>query len=79
MRAGDRIPDARDRAGVGEGQHVFAIGVVAGDLNHGRFDVGVVQVADRNRVGDLGGRIVLGVGDVGAFDRRFDRRVIDWA
>ena len=65
--------------GVGERQHVFAIGVVAGDLHHGRFDVGVVQVADRNRVGDLGGRIVLGVGDVGPFDRRFNRRVVDSA
>ena len=73
----DRVPDAGDRAGVGKGQDVFAVGVVAGDLHHRRFDVGVVQVADRNRVGDLGGRIVLGVGDVGAFDRRFDRRVVD--
>ena len=64
MRAGDRVPDARDRAGVGEGQHIFAVGVVAGDLHDRRFDVGIVQVADRDRVGDLGGRIVLGVGDV---------------
>ena len=79
QRARGRVPDARDRAGVGKRQHVFAIDVVAGDLNDGRFDVRVVQVGDRNRVGDLGGRIVLGVGDVGPFDRRFDRRIVDSA
>ena len=66
QRAGGRVPRSRDSARVGERQHVLAVLVVAGDLDGGPGQVGVVHVAGRDRRRDRRGRIVLRVAKAAA-------------
>ena len=54
----------------------MAIGIVAGDLHHGRFDVRIIHIADGQRGGNGYRAIILGVGQGRAFDRGLDRSVV---
>ncbi len=62
QRAAAGVPDAADPVLVDEGQHILTVGVVAGDLDHGRFQVRVVDVAEGERRRDRYRTIVFGVG-----------------
>src|SRR5690606_6817911 len=76
QRAGGVIPAAGDAILVGKAQRVLAIGIVAGDLNGGASDRGVVHIAEREAAIDGHCSAVLGEAGV-AGGRGHDRCIVD--